>query len=175
MGFRFRRTVRLFPGVRLNFSRSGVSASVGVRGATMTLGRRGTYANVGIPGSGLSYRTRLSGVASASVGPRSNTDNTWTETESASVPRKGLQPYLILLAVLTIGLAFAGLKQNQPGGEKLASSPSTTTARLSQSAEGPASAKLRSSARPQKRPSHHRHRNRAKLHRHASMKARQAR
>ena len=59
MGLRFRRSVRLFPGVRLNFSRSGVSTSVGVRGATMTLGPRGAYANVGIPGSGLSYRTRL--------------------------------------------------------------------------------------------------------------------
>lgn len=59
MGFRFHRSVRLFPGVRLNFSRSGVSTSVGVRGASMTFGSRGTYANVGIPGSGLSYRTRL--------------------------------------------------------------------------------------------------------------------
>ena len=59
MGFRFRRSVRLFPGVRLNFSRSGVSTSIGVRGASMTFGSRGTYANVGMPGSGLSYRTRL--------------------------------------------------------------------------------------------------------------------
>jgi hypothetical protein len=59
MGLRFRRSVRLFPGVRLNFSRSGVSTSIGVRGASMTFGSRGTYANVGIPGSGLSYRTRL--------------------------------------------------------------------------------------------------------------------
>ena len=60
MSLRFRRSVRLFPGVRLNFSRSGISTTVGVRGATMTLGPRGTYANVGIPGSGLSYRTRIS-------------------------------------------------------------------------------------------------------------------
>jgi Protein of unknown function (DUF4236) len=59
MGLRFQRRVRLFPGVRLNFSRSGVSTSIGVRGATMTFGPRGTYANVGLPGSGLSYRTRL--------------------------------------------------------------------------------------------------------------------
>ena len=59
MGLRFRRSVRLFPGVRLNFSRGGVSTSVGVRGATMTFGPRGAYANVGLPRSGLSYRTRL--------------------------------------------------------------------------------------------------------------------
>lgn len=60
MSLRFRRSVRLFPGVRLNFSRSGVSTTIGVRGATMTMGPRGTYANVGLPGSGLSYRTRIS-------------------------------------------------------------------------------------------------------------------
>jgi len=60
MSLRFRRSIRLFPGVRLNFSRSGISTTVGVRGASMTLGPRGTYANVGLPGSGLSYRTKVS-------------------------------------------------------------------------------------------------------------------
>ena len=55
MGFRFHRSVRLFPGLRLNLSRSGVSASVGRRGAWLTLGRRGVRATVGIPGTGLSY------------------------------------------------------------------------------------------------------------------------
>jgi hypothetical protein len=59
MGLRFRRSVRLFPGVRVNFSRGGVSTSIGVRGAHMTVGPRGAYANIGLPGSGISYRTRL--------------------------------------------------------------------------------------------------------------------
>jgi hypothetical protein len=59
MGFRFQRRVKLFPGVRLNFSGSGISTTIGVRGASVTLGPRGTYANVGLPGTGLSYRTRL--------------------------------------------------------------------------------------------------------------------
>lgn len=55
MGFRFHRSVRLLPGLRLNLSRSGVSASVGRRGAWLTLGRRGVRATVGIPGTGISY------------------------------------------------------------------------------------------------------------------------
>jgi uncharacterized protein DUF4236 len=38
MGLRFSRRVTLFPGVRLNFSRSGVSASIGPRGASVTIG-----------------------------------------------------------------------------------------------------------------------------------------
>ncbi len=59
MSFRFRRSVRLVPGVRLNFSKSGVSASFGIRGASVTVGKAGTHLNLGIPGTGLSYRTRL--------------------------------------------------------------------------------------------------------------------
>ena len=59
MGFRFRRSVRLFPGVRLNFSRSGISTTVGVRGATVTMGPRGSHLNVGIPGTGLSFQQPL--------------------------------------------------------------------------------------------------------------------
>lgn len=59
MGFRFRKTIKLLPGVRLNVSKGGVSLSAGPRGASVTLGKNGVYGNVGIPGSGLSYRTRL--------------------------------------------------------------------------------------------------------------------
>ena len=60
MGFRFRRSVRLFPGVRVNFSGRGASVSVGRKGATLNIGRRGTRATVGLPGTGLSYSTSLS-------------------------------------------------------------------------------------------------------------------
>jgi hypothetical protein len=55
MGFRFRRSLRLFPGVRLNFGKRGVSALVGVRGAHVTVGRTGVRTTVGIPGTGVSY------------------------------------------------------------------------------------------------------------------------
>lgn len=60
MSFRFQRRVSILPGVRLNFSRSGVSTTIGARGANLTLGGRyGPTANLGIPGSGLSVRVPL--------------------------------------------------------------------------------------------------------------------
>ncbi|UCZ54646.1 DUF4236 domain-containing protein [Bacillus shivajii] len=59
MSFRFQKRVRVAPGVRINFSKRGVSSSVGRRGASMTIGKRGLYGNAGIPGTGLSYRTKL--------------------------------------------------------------------------------------------------------------------
>lgn len=55
MGFRFRRSLTILPGIRLNFGKRGVSTSIGVRGAHVTLGKTGTRTTVGIPGSGLSY------------------------------------------------------------------------------------------------------------------------
>ncbi len=62
---RFRRSIKLAPGFRLNFSGSGLSTSVGPRGASMTFGSRGTFFNAGIPGTGLSSRRRIDGSASA--------------------------------------------------------------------------------------------------------------
>ncbi len=57
MSLRFRKTFTLFPGVRLNISKSGISASIGVPGATVNFGQRGVKATFGLPGSGLSYST----------------------------------------------------------------------------------------------------------------------
>jgi hypothetical protein len=60
MGLGFRRTLTLLPGVRLNVGLRGTSVSLGRRGASLTFGANGTYGNGGLPGTGLSYRTRLS-------------------------------------------------------------------------------------------------------------------
>ena len=59
MGLRFRQSFTLFPGVRLNLSKSGMSASFGVPGATVNVGPRGARGTGGGPGSGLSYSTVL--------------------------------------------------------------------------------------------------------------------
>ena len=64
MPFRFRKSIKILPGVYLNVSKSGIGASVGVRGARYSIhssGRR--TASVGIPGTGLSYTKTLSGGA----------------------------------------------------------------------------------------------------------------
>lgn len=59
MGFRFRKSVNVLPGVKLNISKSGISTSVGRRGATVNFSKRGTRATVGIPGTGISYSTMV--------------------------------------------------------------------------------------------------------------------
>lgn len=59
MSLRFRRSIRLAPGLRLNLGKRGMSLSAGVRGAGVTLGSRGVWGNVGVPGTGVSVRERL--------------------------------------------------------------------------------------------------------------------
>ena len=67
MGFRFRRRIKLLPGIRLNISKSGLSTSVGEPGATINLRGDNVRTTVGVPGSGLSYtsstRSRIGGGA----------------------------------------------------------------------------------------------------------------
>lgn len=61
MGWRFRKSFKLLPGLRFNVSKSGVSTSVGRAPFTMNIGSRGTMYTTSLPGTGLQYRTQRSG------------------------------------------------------------------------------------------------------------------
>ena len=58
--FRFRKTISVLPGVKVNLSKTGVSTSVGGKGATFNVGHGKKNVTLGIPGTGLSYRTQVS-------------------------------------------------------------------------------------------------------------------
>ncbi|MCL4877099.1 MAG: tetratricopeptide repeat protein [Anaerolineae bacterium] len=60
MGFRFRKSIKILPGVRINLSKSGPSLSLGGGGATFNVGGRGTRLTLGIPGTGIYYTTQKS-------------------------------------------------------------------------------------------------------------------
>lgn len=56
MGFRFRKSIKLLPGLKINLTHKGISsATIGKPGASLNIGKTGTRTTVGIPGSGLSY------------------------------------------------------------------------------------------------------------------------
>src|SRR3989442_8243440 len=59
MPLRFFRRVRIAKGLTLNLSKRGASFSAGRRGARVTIGRRGSRGTAGVPGSGVSYTSRL--------------------------------------------------------------------------------------------------------------------
>lgn len=83
MGFRFRRSVKITPGVRLNASRFGLSTSIGRRDAWLRFGPRGMRSTVGIPGTGISY------------------------TESTSKRPRSVAGLAIVVLVVILAVAFA--------------------------------------------------------------------
>lgn len=69
MALRFRRSIKIMPGLRVNIGKSGFSSlSVGPRGFTTSVGAKGIYQNIGLPGTGLSFRSKLSGGGARSSG-----------------------------------------------------------------------------------------------------------
>jgi len=77
MAIRFRKSLKLAPGVRMNLSGGGLSWTLGPRGTSVGIGKRGTYLNAGLPGTGLSMRQSLSG---ASAQPRQATKQSSSKT-----------------------------------------------------------------------------------------------
>ncbi|OZV11683.1 hypothetical protein CIW83_13615 [Tissierella sp. P1] len=78
MGFRFRRSVKIAPRIRLNVGKKSASVSFGgkgIRHAVSTTGRRTT--SVGIPGTGL-YYTESSSSRSNNSTYKNSSNNTYT-------------------------------------------------------------------------------------------------
>ena len=109
MGFRFHRSIRLIPGVRINLSRRGISTTIGPRGASVNVGSRGTYANLGIPGTGVSSRTRLASAGHVGSEPRDVTREAapapdWLSLESARPLRaRAVWPWVLLGILIGVG------------------------------------------------------------------------
>lgn len=61
MGWNYRKSVNLGGGMRLNFSKSGIGISGGVKGLRVSTGPRGTRLTASIPGTGIYYTKNLSG------------------------------------------------------------------------------------------------------------------
>jgi hypothetical protein len=53
MSLRFRRSIKLLPGVHVNLGLHGAGLSVGPRGLHVGVNRRGMYTSAGIPGTGI--------------------------------------------------------------------------------------------------------------------------
>lgn len=73
MAWRFKKSMQLVPGVRINLSGGGLSWTIGTRGASINIGKRGIYLNTAIPKIGLYARQKLfSGTVPSRPGPARN-------------------------------------------------------------------------------------------------------
>lgn len=61
MGWRFRKSIKILPGVRLNFNKNSTSVSIGSKRSGITINSKtGVTARTSIPGTGLSYSEKIS-------------------------------------------------------------------------------------------------------------------
>lgn len=60
MGWRFHRSFKVIPGLRLNVSKRGLSTSIGGAPFTLNVRPRGVTGTASLPGTGLSYRHQFS-------------------------------------------------------------------------------------------------------------------
>lgn len=56
---KFRKRAKLFSGVYLNFSKSGISTTIGGPGVSVNFNKKGAFLNTGIPGTGLYDRQKI--------------------------------------------------------------------------------------------------------------------
>lgn len=109
MGFRFRKSIKILPGVRVNVSNKGVnSVSVGRRGAKVNIGKKGIRNTVGIPGSGLSYSS-YTPYQNKPKGQRSmnNHSDTYDEYDDDEYEYERSVGFLLGLGIFLLPLIFA--------------------------------------------------------------------
>nr|DAP79765.1 MAG TPA: Protein of unknown function (DUF4236) [Caudoviricetes sp.] len=117
MGFRYRKSVKIAPGVRMNFSKSGASVSVGGKGGHVTVNSKGeTRVGASIPGTGVSYTEKVSGPAKSSGGSGGQ--------KPPQKPKKDWSGKFLgcLLAAVILALLFASCG----GGSDAAPAPTPT-------------------------------------------------
>lgn len=98
MGIRFAKSIKIGNYLKLNFSKNGISATVGKKGASVNVGGKGTYLNlspsaVGINGTGLSYRQKIAGGVSSSKKKKKTVrkEETVVTNKTSSLKKKGYE------------------------------------------------------------------------------------
>lgn len=127
MGFRFRKSFKIAPGVRLNIGKKSVGISAGVKGARVSVNSSGRKTTtVGIPGTGLSYQKTEKIGSHAATDKHDQTAPEYTPTvdlppidpQPPRPPRtsKGILTLLKVLAVLLIAMSLTLTLASVVGG-----------------------------------------------------------
>ncbi len=143
MGLRFRKSIRLIPGVRLNIGLRRSSLSFGGKGFTYNVGSSGpSRLTVGIPGSGLSYSTTVQPQARSAL----------TANPLPTRRRYSATPFVIIAFVLGL-IYIVSRPEPVPSRSSLSATPAgETTGSLAQSPPDEYSASEGSVPLPRPRP-----------------------
>jgi hypothetical protein len=107
-GLRFRRTMKIAPGLRLNFGLRGLSLTAGRRGAGVTVGPSGTRVSAGLPGTGLSVTRKLrAGTAGAKEAAPQRMPVDTTLIARMGVSDSGVKMWIVTLSATVMCVSFA--------------------------------------------------------------------
>lgn len=82
MGLRFRKSIKIAPGLKINLNKNSISATVGTKGAHYTVNSKGKRtASVGIPGTGISYTQTTGGKSKVSSKKADTSTNSYTYSQ----------------------------------------------------------------------------------------------
>lgn len=115
MGFSFRKRLKIMKGLYLNFSKNGVSTSVGGPGATLNFGKNGTRVTTSIPGTGIRYSKNLSGNKKDIASDFQDESNSVLTIDNynftGKVPKDANKNFFYLSIIFIIlGIIFQGIK-----------------------------------------------------------------
>ena len=98
MGFRFRKSFKIAPGVKVNFNKKSAGVTFGGKGFHYTINSKGKRTtSVGIPGTGLSYSTTSCGNSTTKTKNSQGSAETMSASNKKWYQKTG---YIILLLVL---------------------------------------------------------------------------
>ena len=136
MGWRYRRSIKLMPGVRVNLGKTGVSSfSFGGRGMTTNVNRRGSKTTISLPGTGLSYQTKRTSARSSSKPQITIRSVSPTGSPPASQVSRSLRVYAFVGVVAL--LTYTVLKPKDVAPMNVASVAGGASSRVTSSPSAP--------------------------------------
>ncbi|MGI2748389.1 DUF4236 domain-containing protein [Bacillus cytotoxicus] len=78
MGFKFRKGIKVAPGVKVNVTHKGIGVSAGVKGARISTGPSESRITTSLPGTGISYEQRI-----GKKGPKQSTNRSANQKSKA--------------------------------------------------------------------------------------------
>jgi hypothetical protein len=102
--FRFRRSIKILPGIRWNIGKKGSSISLGGHGLTHTISAKGSRTTIGIPGTGISYTQVHGSTAQPSSPPPLPT----VSPSQAQKPRSSRSTVFYVLGLILLGIWLLG-------------------------------------------------------------------
>jgi hypothetical protein len=156
MPWRFQRRITIFPGVRINIGKGGVSTSVGPKGADVNIGKHGVTTNAGLPGTGLSYRQKIGKpgswlgiglfVVALALGAYRYSDKiaayfshptaTTAAGHAEPAPRRTARGTTAADAVIAAAEPASGVRYVRRGNSDLRAKPSTSSLAIAHEAKG---------------------------------------